>query len=76
MKEAVVVKGVRGVSPGMIAVLPGEAGRVKRRFAQGLTGGRGCWRLTRRAESGIRSGAAGGLGVASNAHLSIAFIVL
>ncbi len=36
MKEAVVVKGVRGVSPEVIAVLPGEAGRVKRRFAQGL----------------------------------------
>jgi hypothetical protein len=38
MKEAVVVKGVRGVSPGMIAVLPGEAGRVKRRVGQGLVG--------------------------------------
>ena len=38
MKEAVVVKRVRGVSPGVIAVLPGEAGRVKRRIAQGLAG--------------------------------------
>ena len=38
MKEAVVVKGVRGVSPKVIAVLPGEAGRVKRRIAQGLAG--------------------------------------
>jgi len=36
MKEAVVVKGVRGVSPKVIAVLPGEAGRVKRRVAQGF----------------------------------------
>ena len=36
MKEAVVVKRVRGVSPKVIAVLPGEAGRVKRRVAQGL----------------------------------------
>jgi hypothetical protein len=31
MKEAVVVKRVWGVSPEVIAVLPGEAGRVKRR---------------------------------------------
>jgi hypothetical protein len=38
MKEAVVVKGVWGVSPDVIAVLPGEAGRVKRRVAQGLLG--------------------------------------
>jgi hypothetical protein len=30
MKEAVVVKGVWGVSPEVIAGLPGEAGRVKR----------------------------------------------
>jgi len=38
MKEAVVVKGVWGVSPKVIAVLPGEAGRVERRVAQGLAG--------------------------------------
>jgi hypothetical protein len=37
MKEAVGVKGVWGVSPEVIAVLPGEAGRVKRRVAQGLS---------------------------------------
>jgi len=37
MKEAVVVKRVRGVSPKVIAVLPGEAGRVKRRVGQGLS---------------------------------------
>ena len=30
MKETVVVKGVWGVSPEVIAGLPGEAGRVKR----------------------------------------------
>ena len=35
MKEAVVVKRVRGVSPKVIAVLPGEAGWVKRRVGQG-----------------------------------------
>jgi hypothetical protein len=35
MKETVVVKGVWGVSPKVIAVLPGEARRVKRHFAQG-----------------------------------------
>jgi hypothetical protein len=75
MKEAVVVNGVWGVSPEVIAVLPGEAGRVKRRVAQGLVGA-GCWRLTRRAESGSGSGCAGGLGVASNAHLSIASSVV
>jgi hypothetical protein len=40
MKEAVVVKGGWGVSPGVIAVLPGEAGRVKRRVGQGLAGAR------------------------------------
>ena len=51
MKEAVVVKRVRGVSPKVIAVLPGEAGRVKRRIAQGSRAPE-CWRLTRRAESG------------------------
>ncbi len=28
------------MSPGVIAVLPGEAGRVKRRVAQGLAGAR------------------------------------
>ena len=38
MKEAVVVKGVWGVSPKVIAVLPGEAGRVKRVAGQGLAG--------------------------------------
>ena len=38
MKEAGVVKGVWGVSPEVIAVLSGEAGWVKRRFAQGLAG--------------------------------------
>ena len=36
MKEAVGVKGVWGVSPKVIAVLPGEARRVKRRVGQGL----------------------------------------
>jgi len=36
MKEAVVVKGVWGVSPKVIAVLPGEAGRVKRLLGQGF----------------------------------------
>jgi hypothetical protein len=71
MKEAAGVKGVWGVSPEVIAVLPGEAGRVKRCVAQGLAPP-GCWRLTRRAESGIGSGGAGGVWVASNAHLSIA----
>ena len=34
LKEAGVVKGVWDVSPKVIAVLPGEAGRVKRRVAQ------------------------------------------
>ena len=72
MKEAVVVKGVWGVSPEVIAGLPGEAGRVKRLLRVGARGRPGCWRLTRRAESGSRSGCAGGLWVASNAHLSIA----
>jgi hypothetical protein len=38
MKEAGVVKGVWGVSPGMIVVLPGEAGRVKRCGGQGFAG--------------------------------------
>jgi hypothetical protein len=38
MKEAVVVKGVWGVGSGLIVVLPGEAGRVKRRVGQGLAG--------------------------------------
>ena len=33
MKEAAGVKGVWGVSPKVIAVLPGEAGRVKRGIA-------------------------------------------
>ncbi len=40
MKEAGVVKGVWGVSPEVIAVLPGEVGRVKRRVGQGLAGAR------------------------------------
>jgi hypothetical protein len=35
MKEAVVVKGVWGVSPDLVAVLPGETGRVKGRGGQG-----------------------------------------
>ena len=38
MKEAAGVKGVWGVSPEVIAVLPGEAGRVKRRVGQELSG--------------------------------------
>jgi hypothetical protein len=38
MKEAAVVNGVRGVSPEVIAVWPGEAGRVKRGVTQGLVG--------------------------------------
>ena len=36
MKEAVVVKGGLGRSPKVIAVLPGEAARVKRLLGQGL----------------------------------------
>jgi hypothetical protein len=38
MKEAGVVKGVWGVSPGVRAGLPGAAGWVKRRFARGFAG--------------------------------------
>jgi len=73
MKEAVVVNGVWGVSPKVITVLPGEAGRVKRLLGQGFAVA-GVLAQTRRAESGSRSGGTGGMWVASDAHLSVAFI--
>jgi hypothetical protein len=71
MKEALIVNVGLDVSPGVIAVLSGEAGRVQRRVEQGLAG---AVVLTldaaRRVWQSVRVRAR--VGVASNAHLSIA----
>ena len=47
------VRGRRGFALGLVVVLPGEAGRVKRRMAVAEIID-AWWRLTRRAESGSR----------------------
>ena len=59
------------MSPGLIAVLPGEAGRVKRRVGQELSGA-GVLALDAAGRVWQWVRGAGGLVVASNAHLSIA----
>ena len=56
--------GCRGLCPRLVAWLPGEPGRVKRRAFRAWVIGAGWWRLTRVGESGSeRGGGHGALGV-------------
>ncbi len=58
------IVGVLGLCPGLVAWLPGEPGRVKRRVLRAWVIGAGWWRLTRAGESGRRRGGGhGALGV-------------
>jgi hypothetical protein len=62
MRRAIV--GVSGLCPGLVAWLPGEPGRVKRRGLRAWVIGAGWWRLTRAGESGReRVGGHGALGI-------------
>src|SRR5947208_1950581 len=53
------VVGVSGLRRGLVASLPGEPGRVKRRVSRAWVSGAGCGRLTRAGESGSRERCAG-----------------
>ena len=58
------IAGVLGLCPGLVAWLPGEPGRVKRRVLRAWVIGAGWGRLTRAGESGRKGGGGhGALGV-------------